>query len=307
MNVKESAKKGIGIMPACMTIWKKEDQSYDKKGQEAYIKWLLDNGVHSLSICGSTGENLAQNFEEQKEIIEHVCKFVGGQVPIYVGSGQYSTINTIRMSQWAEQCGADGVMVILPFYFNPHKKAVMHHFRELRKHIGIHIMIYNNPWFAGYELTVPEIKTLLDEGTITSIKAAHGDPNRVHEERYACGDKLDIFYGHDYCAAEALLCGADGWLSGFPAILPKQCVGLYNVAKDTMDPKKTMAFHQKHLQPFLNYFFYDKKDGVPHWQEICKYTLTAQGLNVGLPRAPLGDLDDENKKKVEKFLSEIAM
>ncbi len=304
MKVKESAKRGKGVMPACMTMWADADQSYDQKRQEKYIRWLLDNGVHSLSICGSTGENQALNFEEQKEVIEHICKFVAGQVPVYAGTGMYSTLNTIRMSQWAEKCGADGLMILLPFYFNPHKKAVMEHFRAIREAVGINIMIYNNPWFAGYELTVPEIKTLQQDGIIESIKAAHGDPNRCHELRYACGEDFGIYYGHDYCAAEGLLCGANGWLSGFPAILPRQCVGLYNVCL-TGDAKKAMQYHQKHLQPFINYFFYDKKDGIPHWQEICKYTLRAQGLDAGTPRKPLGDLDAENKKKVEKFLAEI--
>ena len=83
-------------------------------------------------------------------------------------------------------------MVILPFYLKPHKKAVMQHFRDLRAALDIDIMIYNNPWFAGYELTVPEVQELVEDGTIQSIKAAHGDPNRVHDLKFHCGDKLSV-------------------------------------------------------------------------------------------------------------------
>lgn len=291
-----------GITPACMTIWK-EDQSYDPKGMETYIRWLLDQGAQSLSICGSTGENIAMTIEEQKQIMEHVLGFVAGEVPVFVGTGKYATKQTIELSQHAEKYGADGVMVILPYYMNPHKKAVLDGFRELRKNIDINIMVYNNPWFAGYELDHKEIKQLLDEGVITSVKSAHGDPSRVHELKYFCGDKLTVMYGHDYAALEGLLCGADGWLSGFPAVLPKQCRALWDVCQEK-DVDKAIAVHQK-MQPYIDYFFNDKKDGVPHWQEICKYTLNVQGLPAGKPRMPLGELDDENKRKVEKLLADM--
>ena len=100
-----------------------------------------------ISICGSTGENVAMNMEEQREIIGHVASFLNGQVPLICGTGRYDTLNTIKMSKYAQDCGADGVMVILPYYLNPHKKAVMQHFRDIRAALDIRMMIYNNPWF----------------------------------------------------------------------------------------------------------------------------------------------------------------
>ena len=114
---------------------------------EKYLTWLLDNGAQSISICGSTGENVAMNMEEQREIIGHVASFLNGQVPLICGTGRYDTLNTIKMSKYAKDCGADGVMVILPYYLNPHKKAVMQHFRDIRAALDIRMMIYNNPWF----------------------------------------------------------------------------------------------------------------------------------------------------------------
>jgi len=195
-------------------------------------------------------------------------------------------------------------MVILPYYLNPHKKAVMQHFRDIRAALDIRMMIYNNPWFAGYEMTVPEIEELVNDGTIQDIKAAHGDPNRVHELKFHLGDKLNVFYGHDYCALEGLLVGADGWLSGFPAVLPKQCRALLDAAQS--GDVKAAIKAQNNIQPYIDYFFHDKVDGVPHWQEICKYTLQAQGLDfAGLPRKPLGELDEANKKKIEKLLADM--
>jgi 4-hydroxy-tetrahydrodipicolinate synthase len=298
-------KKAFGITPASMTIWN-DDQTYNKRGMEKYLRWLIDNGAQSLSICGSTGENIAMNLEEQKEIIDHAVRYIAGEVPMIVGTGTYSTKNTIEASKVAEAAGADGVMVILPFYLKPYKAAVLRHFRELRQNIDIDIMIYNNPWFAGYELTVPEIVELVEDGTVQSIKAAHGDPNRVHELKFALGDKLSVFYGHDYCAMEGIMAGADGWLSGFPAILPGPCRKLFDIITNEKDIAKANEYQYK-MQPFINYFFYDKNRGEePHWQEICKYTLQAQGLDyAGLPRRPLGELDSANKKKIDTLLADL--
>jgi len=298
-----SITRPVGMMPACMTIWN-DDQSYSKPKMEKYLRWLIDNGAQNLSVCGSTGENIAMTMPEQKEIIEHVLGFIDGEVPVFCGTGLYPTIHTVELSKFAEEKGATGVMVILPYYLTPHKKSVMDHYRELRRNLSIDIMIYNNPWFTGYEMSPLEIKTLVDEGVISSVKAAHGDANRVHELKFHCGDKLDVFYGHDYAAMEGMLAGAQGWLSGFPAVLPKACRKLLDLCIVEKDVDKAMA-QQFKLQPYIDYFFYDKVNGVPHWQEVCKYTLTAQGLDVGLPRKPLGELDDANKKKIEKLLADL--
>ena len=296
-------REAYGLTPACMTIWN-ADQTYNRKGQEKYLRWLLDNGAQCLSICGSTGENIAMNMEEQREIISHVLSFVAGEVPVVVGTGRYATLHTVQMSRFAQEHGADGVMIILPYYLNPYKEAVLDAFRELRRETDLNIMIYNNPWFAGYELTVDEIKTLVEEGVITSIKAAHGDPDRVHRLKFHCGDKLKVFYGHDYCAMEGLLAGADGWLSGFPAVLPRQCRALMDACfAKNVDAARAA---QDRLQPYIDYFFYDKTNGKPHWQEICKYTLTVQGLDVGWPRRPLKELDEANKRKVERLLADMG-
>ena len=92
-------------------------------------------------------DNLPDQITGDCEIIGHVASFLNGQVPLICGTGRYDTLNTIKMSKYAQDCGADGVMVILPYYLNPHKKAVMQHFRDIRAALDIRMMIYNNPWF----------------------------------------------------------------------------------------------------------------------------------------------------------------
>lgn len=293
-----------GIMPASLTVWN-ADGSFNRKGQEKYWQWLLDNGATGLSVCGSTGENMAMDPDEQKEIIKAACEFVDHEVPLYAGTGKYSTDQTIAMSKYARDCGADGVMVINPYYFTPCKRTVLNHFREVHKNLDIDILIYNNPWFAGYELNAREIKTLVDEGVIGSVKAAHGDSNRCADLKYECGNDLVVMYGHDYEPVQGLVAGADGWLSGLPAAFPKFCRALYDAVKIDKDYVKAMEIWQKMI-PFMNYF-YTYKTNDPHWLEIFKYVVECQGLKeIGLARRPLGEIAPAEKKEIEKTLAPLS-
>ncbi len=294
-----------GVMPASMSTWN-DDGSFNPKRQEKYISWLLDKGVDALSCTGSTGENQAMSWEEQKQIIEVVAKTTAGQVPIYAGTGYYDTDRTIEMSKHAADMGCAGLMILLPHYFTPHKRAVYDHFRAIRAAIPeeVDIMVYNNPWFANYELGAREVKMLLDEGTIGSIKAAQGDVDRVHNLKWECGDDLVIYYGHDYNGMEAYCAGADGWLSGIPAVFPVYAKAIQTAIRDEKDLDKGREI-AKVIKEYMDYFL-TYKTNDPHWQEIFKYTLQAQGLDVGLPKKPLGEVDAENKAILDKAIAAMG-
>lgn len=295
--------KRIGVMPAVMTFWN-ADESFNQKETERYLQWLIEKGVNSISVVGSTGENISMRLEEQKHIMDVMIKCVGGAVPVFAGTGRYTTAETIELSQHAQKCGADGVLVIMPYYLIPHKRAVMGHYRELRKAIDIDICLYNNPRFCNYEMTTPEVKQMVDEGIIDSIKAAHGDVERVHSLKYHCGDKLTVLYGHDYAPMEAFFAKADGWLSGLPAVFPKFCRTLFDICTIEKDVDKANNYWYK-IMPFIDYFItYSTND--PHWHEVFKYTLQAQGFNAGVPRRPLGSLDAKEKKTIDSLLKNLA-
>ncbi|MTI62024.1 MAG: dihydrodipicolinate synthase family protein [Firmicutes bacterium] len=294
-------KKAYGIFPPMFTVWKKSDGTYDEKGTEKYIDWLIDNGIQSIVPCGSTGESAGMFMEEQKRVIEHVTKYVAGQIPCYAGTGKYSTPETLELSIHAKNVGVDGLMVILPYYYKPYKAAAMNHLREIHKATELPMILYNNPWFAGYELTAKEAKTLVDEGVLTGVKAAHGDANRVSDMKFECGDKMTVFYGHDYAALQGLAAGADGWLSGFPATFPKQCRALQEAVMVEKDLDKGRAIWDKFI-PFINFFMDPEVNAQVHWLEMLKWAANVQGANVGIPRKPLKELDPEFKKRMEKPL-----
>lgn len=293
-------KKAHGIFPPMFTVWG-ADEKYNEKGSEKYIDWLLSNGAQSLVACGSTGENTAMLLDEQKQVIEHVVKYVSGAVPVYAGTGKYSTLETLELSRHAEAVGADGLMVILPYYFKPYKQAAMDHLRAVGKAVNIPIVLYNNPHFAGYELTAEETKILVDEGVVEAVKAAHGCPSRVSSMRYFNGDKLTIFYGHDFAALQGYASGADGWLSGFPSTFPKQCRALQDAFFVDNDLEKARKLWDKFI-PFISFFTDPAVNAEVHWLEMLKWAANVQGVDVGVPRRPLQELASEFKEKMEKPL-----
>jgi 4-hydroxy-tetrahydrodipicolinate synthase len=158
--------------------------------------------------------------------------------------------------------------------------------------------LYNNPNFAGYELSTPEVKQLVDEGVIQAVKAAHGDPERVSDLKFTCGDVLTVFYGHDYAAFQGYAAGADGWLSGFPAAFPKQCRQLQDAIVVDGDLKKARRIWEKFI-PFVDFFMDPEVNQRAHWLEMLKWAVTVQGVDIGVPRRPLGPLDEAIRDRMQ--------
>ena len=296
--------KGSGVMPAVMTFWN-ADESINQKETERNIQWVLDCGAHSLSVTGSTGENISMSDDEQKKIIECLVKFVDHQVPVYPGTGKYGTAQTIEMTKFAQKCGAEGALVIMPYYLIPHKRAVVNHFKKLREAVGddFDIILYNNPRFCGYQFEPIELKELAEQGIINGVKLADGRASYIQGMKHYCPDGITALYGHDYEPLPAFFAGADGWLSGLPGIFPKFCVDLFNLCTVQQDAPAARKLWDK-MQDFIDYFItYSNND--PHWHEVFKYVLKCFGFDAGLPRMPLGDLLPEEKKKVDALLADM--
>lgn len=292
-------KDARGIMPAALTCWA-PDGEYDPDAQEKYISWLLENGAEGVSITGSTGEMLAVDNDEQMAIIDHAVRFIDGQAPVLASVGKYGTKETIKLAKAAEKSGADEIMVILPYYYTPYKEAAIRHLRAVHDAVDVPILLYNNPNFAGYELSAQQVSDLFDEGVINSVKAAHGDPSRVGDLR-ALSDGITIYYGHDYSPLGGFAAGADGWLSGMPAAFPKQCRELQTAIRDEKDLDKGRELWKK-FRPFMEWFTDPGSFGNAHWLEVFHHVVNYQGINTGHARMPLTELSDDAKKQVEPLI-----
>lgn len=293
-----------GVIPPMITVFQ-DDESIDERRTRDHVNFLVENGVHAIAPDGSTGEFIALTFEERKRLIELVIDEVNGRVPVYAGTGHYSTRLTIELSKFAEKAGAQGVMVIPPYYLNPPKHDALDHFRALREAINIPIILYNNVWFAGYEFDPWEIAQLVEEGVLQGVKEAHGDPWKVHTLKHLCGDKLVVYYGHDINGLEALLCGADGWLTGIVNLVPALCVQLYEFAsRGQLDEAKALW---NRLIPLVNFVCVNRKGNYPHFVQIFKDGLNLLGRDVGKPLKPLTPLKDKERAYLTGFLRELGL
>ena len=293
-----------GVIPAMITIFKDND-SIDEQGTRDHVNFLIENGVHAISPEGSTGEMIALTLEERMKLIEIVIEEVRGRVPVYPGTMHYTTDITIRLSRFAESKGADGVLVIPPYYMNPPRHDVIDYYRAIRQEIKIPIILYNNIWFSGYEFDPWEVAELVDEGVLQGIKDAHGDPWKIHTLKHLCSDKFVVYYGHDINGLAALLVGADGWLTGGVNLTPGLFVDLYNtVCQGNIKEARNLW---DIMVPLINFICVNKRNNYPHFVQIFKDGLNMMGRKAGLPRKPLTPLKAQERNKLHTLLSDLGL
>jgi 4-hydroxy-tetrahydrodipicolinate synthase len=266
-----------GLMPPMITVFN-ADESINESGTRRFANFLVENGAHGVCPGGSTGEFIAMTLEERRRVVEIVTEEVHGRAIVYPGTGHYST-----------------------------KPQIKDHYRRVKEAINIPIMLYNNPWYAGVELTPWEVAELVKEGVISSIKVAHGDAGRVHDLISLCGDKLTVMYGHDICALEGLLAGAKGWVSGLPNLIPGPARKLYDaVDRQDLAGARKIWYDMVPLVQFAEMPEL-KREGEPHWLCVVKAGLNMIGMDVGLPRKPLQDLSPEYKATLKRLLRQLGL
>lgn len=294
-----------GVIPAMLTVFNR-DGSLDVAGTRAYAEWLIQMGVDGLAPTGSTSEGVTLSPEEHRSVVAATVEQASGRVPVFAGITSYAQDPAVRMAKAAVDAGADSLMVLLPFYYQPTIESAMNYVRRVSEAVERPVMVYNNPWFAGIELSPAQIKQLSDEGIVNSIKAAHGDPMRVTYTKFLCGDAVSVLYGHDYAPLEAFAGGADGWLSGFPNIIPDLAVDLFGAVHVEKDLDSARAIWAK-IAPLAYYFMYDRSGSppAPHWLSVIKHALTLRGVEVGHPRLPAEPLTPEEEAPLAKAMQSI--
>ncbi|MCB0213556.1 MAG: dihydrodipicolinate synthase family protein [Anaerolineae bacterium] len=278
-----------GVYPPIVTIFK-EDGSFDEEGQVSHVDFLIENGVHGIIPCGSTGEFITMTIEERKRVADVTIKATDKRVPVYVGAAHYSTVLTIELCQHAEKAGADGVMLITPYYLPRYPEELTHYYETIAKAINIPIMLYHNPHFSGITLSDEFIADLYKRGVITSVKEGEGEVARLNDLRYLTDDNFALFYGYDTAPIEAIVTGADGWVAGTANVLPAELSQLYQLAKDKKVDEAVALWHK--IKPYMNLCTKPREGKTPPWLAILKEGLSMRGQAGGYPRKPAFTLDE---------------
>jgi 4-hydroxy-tetrahydrodipicolinate synthase len=217
-----SATNLAGAYTALVTPFNDDGSAIDFEALEWLIEAQLAAGIAGLVPCGTTGESPTLTEAEQKAVIERTVKVTRGRVPVLAGAGSFSTEKTIKTSQTALEAGADGVMIVMPYYNRPSQAGMVEHITHVAKAIQAPVVLYNIPGRTGVDLGVEATETICARAAnVVGIKDATGNVLRCQELIRRLGDRLTVMSGDDALTLPMMVCGARGLISTTSNLFPK--------------------------------------------------------------------------------------
>ena len=272
----------------------------DSLDEETYIKIInfhLENGTNGLVPAGTTGESPTLSHKEHEKVIELCIQEAKGKIPVIAGTGSNSTTEAISLTEHAEKAGADGALIVTPYYNKPTQEGLYQHYKAINDKCGIPIIIYNIPGRSVIDMTVDTMARLFELKNIVGVKDATGDLNRVDETFKKIGNEFIQLTGEDGLAYEYNKRGGVGCISVTANIAPKMCSDMQKFSKSqNKDEQKKAEEIDKILQP-VHYSLFIESNPSP-----VKYAAKLIGLCDDNVRLPLVTVLDETKAEVKKAL-----
>lgn len=273
-----------GVLPAIITpFFRDSSMSLDLEGLESNIESLLQRGVHGIVPCGSTGESATLTFEEHETVIARTVEVVDGRVPVLAGTGSNSTAEAMRLTRSAKDAGADGALIISPYYNKPNRSGLIKHFTKLAD-LDLPIVIYNVPGRTAQNLQPDLVAELAEHPNIVGIKEASGDitqVSRIIEETQ--DEDFSVLSGDDAMTLPILAIGGAGVISVAANIVPGLMVEMYE-SFSAGDLAHAQDLHYI-LSPLMRAMFIDTNP-IP-----VKKAVELIGMAAGPVRLPLDELD----------------
>ena len=268
--------------------------------EETYIKIInfhLQNGTNGLVPAGTTGESPTLSHREHEKVIELCIQEAKGKIPVIAGTGSNSTTEAISLTEHAEKAGADGALIVTPYYNKPTQEGLYQHYKAINDKCGIPIIIYNIPGRSVIDMTVDTMARLFELKNIVGVKDATGDLNRVDETFKKIGNEFIQLTGEDGLAYEYNKRGGVGCISVTANIAPKMCSDMQKFSKSqNNDEQKKAEEIDKKLQPVHKSLFIESNPSP------VKYAAKLIGLCDDNVRLPLVTVLDETKAEVKKAL-----
>jgi 4-hydroxy-tetrahydrodipicolinate synthase len=259
---------------------------------------LVSQGSDGLVICGTTGESPTLSWAEQHALFAAVKEAVGDRASLLAGSGSNCTAEAVEATQEAAKLGADGALVVVPYYNKPPQEGLEAHFRAIAKAVPqLPLMLYNIPGRTGTSLRPETVVRLLDEANVVSFKAASGTTEEVSDLRSVCGDRLAIYSGDDALTLPMLSVGAMGVVSVASHVAGHQISSMIQ-AFLRGDGATALALHEQ-LLPLCKALFCTTNP-IP-----VKAALELIGWPVGAPRLPLLPANDDVKRRLSEILAAL--
>lgn len=210
-----------GSMVAIITPFDAEG-NFDEESYRQLIEFQIENGTDVIVPCGTTGESATLNYEEHNQVIKTCIEQVNKRIPVIAGTGSNSTAEAVEISQHAKELGADGLLLVSPYYNKPSQEGLFQHYKAIAESVALPQVLYNVPGRTGMNMTAAITIRLAEFDNIVAIKEASGDLTQASEIIAAAGDKIDVLSGDDFLTLPLMACGAKGVISVTANIMPKQ-------------------------------------------------------------------------------------
>lgn len=292
------AKRFRGTYTVLITPFDASGDKVDLKAMAELVDWQIAQGIHGLIPLGSTGEFLSLSDAEAEAVAETAIKAAKGRVPVLIGTGAEDTRECVRLSKRAEKLGADGVMIIPPFYSTPTEDELFAHYKRIGEAIGIPIMIYNNPATANVDMRPETVRRLSAIDNVRYIKESTLEVTRVRDIIELCGDRMTVFAG--ILGYESFWLGAEGWVAVCSNLLPKESARLFELVADAKDKDAALALY-KRILPIVRWV------GGHRYVAATKAGFGLMGRPVGSPRPPRLPLPPAEIAALEKDMKALGM
>jgi len=267
----------------------------DTEGLRANIAFLLRHGIHGIVPCGSTGESATLTFEEHETVIGVTVDAVNGKVPVIAGTGSNNTEEAIRLTKAARDIGADGVLVISPYYNKPNRQGLIKHYTRLAD-LDIPVIMYNVPGRTGQNLQPDLVAELARHPNIVGIKEASGDITQISRIIEETSDQeFVVLAGDDAITLPVLALGGTGVISVAANVEPVRMAKLYEQYRKG-DYRGALKTHYE-LSPLFRSMFIDTNP-IP-----VKKAMELRGMAAGPVRLPLDELDEQKTAQLAEVLA----
>ena len=273
----------------------------NKLDEEAYVKLIhfhMENGTNGLVPAGTTGESPTLSHEEHQKVIDLCIKESKGKIPVIAGTGSNSTEEAISLTKHAEKAGADGVLIVTPYYNKPTQEGLYQHYKAINDSSGLPIIIYNIPGRSVIDMSVDTMARLFELKNIVGVKDATGDLDRVDQQLKKMGKDFIQLTGNDDNALEFNKRGGIGAISVTANIAPKICSQFqkFSNEKDNKESQNEAVKLDKILQPLHHSMFVESNPSP------VKYAAKLLGLCDDSVRLPLVKVTSNTQDIVKKAL-----
>lgn len=262
------------------------------------VEFQIVEGADAIIVCGTTGESSTMSTNEKEDLIKFTVDIVDKRIPVIAGTGGNNTASVIELSKYAETVGADGLLIVTPYYNKTTQEGLVKHYSEIANSVELPIILYNVPSRTGLNILPETCLELSKLENIVAIKEASGNISQVAKIAELCGDNLNIYSGNDDQIIPILSLGGLGVISVLSNIYPKF---VHNMVINYLNGNCSDALlSQLNSMELINALF-SEVNPIP-----IKEALNILGFNFGKPRLPLVEISEKGKGKLQKTIENFA-